>query len=300
MSFMQLWDKRVTGNNTVDNRIIAIGTEVLEKVKSRYLWHHSAKKWKTIDAVIEEVQRCCFFIGYPRSGHSLVGSLLDAHPQMCISNELDAFVLFEKGFSKQQVFYLIVANSASYAQKGRSQTGYKYDVKGQYQGRFTTLRVIGDKKGGMTTQRIGKNPEVLNTVRQRICSDIKFIHVVRNPFDNIATMMVRTNSTLLTETYHYFQLCLYNDITQKYIGGDNVLTVRHEDLVENPADSLKRMIGFLGLAYTDEYIQSCASIVYKKANRSREKVHWGRDHIDLVEKNIERFGFLDGYTHDTP
>ena len=32
-----------------------------------------------------------FFIGYPRSRHSLLGSLLDAHPHMVIADESNAF-----------------------------------------------------------------------------------------------------------------------------------------------------------------------------------------------------------------
>ena len=37
------------------------------------------------------VKTILFFIGYPRSRHSLLGSLLDAHPHMVISDETSAF-----------------------------------------------------------------------------------------------------------------------------------------------------------------------------------------------------------------
>ena len=42
--------------------------------------------------VINQVEKFVFFIGYPRSGHSIVGSLMDAHPHMIIANE---FMLFK-------------------------------------------------------------------------------------------------------------------------------------------------------------------------------------------------------------
>ena len=38
---------------------------------------------------LDEVERVCLFIGHPRSGHSLVGAMLDAHPDLCIAHELD-------------------------------------------------------------------------------------------------------------------------------------------------------------------------------------------------------------------
>ena len=40
--------------------------------------------------MFETIQLYCMFVGYPRSGHSLVGTLLDAHPDIVIAHELDA------------------------------------------------------------------------------------------------------------------------------------------------------------------------------------------------------------------
>lgn len=34
-----------------------------------------------------DIETFVMFIGYPRSSHSLVGSILDAHPEIIISNE---------------------------------------------------------------------------------------------------------------------------------------------------------------------------------------------------------------------
>jgi hypothetical protein len=36
-------------------------------------------------------------VGYPRSGHSLVGSLINAHPEALIAHELDAIALIDAG-----------------------------------------------------------------------------------------------------------------------------------------------------------------------------------------------------------
>ena len=38
------------------------------------------------------VRTILFFIGYPRSRHSLLGSLLDAHPHMVVSDEAMGFL----------------------------------------------------------------------------------------------------------------------------------------------------------------------------------------------------------------
>ena len=56
----------------------------------------------------QDIEKYCMFIGYPRSGHSLVGSLLDAHPYMLIAHELDALRYIQVGFSKKQLYHLII------------------------------------------------------------------------------------------------------------------------------------------------------------------------------------------------
>ena len=43
------------------------------------------------------------FIGYPRSGHTLVATFLDAHQDAIIGHELDALKYIEANFSKEQI-----------------------------------------------------------------------------------------------------------------------------------------------------------------------------------------------------
>ncbi|MBV6654043.1 MAG: hypothetical protein KI786_09830, partial [Mameliella sp.] len=54
---------------------------------SRY-WHY--RSILESKAAYEKINKGIFFIGYPRSGHSILGALLDAHPQVALSHELDA------------------------------------------------------------------------------------------------------------------------------------------------------------------------------------------------------------------
>ena len=53
-------------------------------------------------------------------------------------------------------------------------------------------QVIGAKKGGKTTKQLAKQNslETLKQIKNNIGIPIKFLHVVRNPFDNIATMLL--------------------------------------------------------------------------------------------------------------
>ena len=99
------------------------------------------------------VKTLLFFIGYPRSRHSLLGSLLDAHPHMVIADEALALkrwcldpnkwmntsiynyydTIFQasenavKGGRRSEVFEGSVANTTS---------GFSYYVPNQWQGSF--------------------------------------------------------------------------------------------------------------------------------------------------------------------
>ena len=138
-------------------------------------------------AQFTQLETFCMFLGYARSGTSLLGALLDAHPNIVVAHELDVLKYVQVGFRKHQIFHLLLENSKAHAQCGRKATGYTYEVRDQWQGRYATLRVIGDKKGGKSSLRLRENPDLLNKLRNTIGLPLKVFHVVRNPYDNIAT-----------------------------------------------------------------------------------------------------------------
>ena len=117
-----------------------------------------------IDEVISErdlykayshVNTIVFFIGYPRSRHSLLGSLLDAHPHMVISDETMAFNRW-KARTDQWMQHSIYAyydtmfrashRAVSHGRRSRvfndtvvnKSSAYGYYVPTQWQGAFDT------------------------------------------------------------------------------------------------------------------------------------------------------------------
>lgn len=93
---------------------------------------------------IREPERFCFFIGYARSGHTLLASLLDAHPDIAISNELDSFRYIDHGFRRRQLYALILWHDEVF---GHDKKDFTYTVPGGHHGVASRLRVIGDKRG---------------------------------------------------------------------------------------------------------------------------------------------------------
>jgi len=108
------------------------------------------------------------FVGYPRSGHSLIGSLLAAHPDMVIAHELDALRLPRLGFRRNQLYALILASDRSFTTAGRRRTGSDYTAPTRWRGTSRRLDVIGDKKGGQSTRRLHDRPELLDRLRRTV------------------------------------------------------------------------------------------------------------------------------------
>lgn len=59
---------------------------------------------------------------------------------------------------------------------------------------FFLFQVIGDKKGGKTSKFLSKKKwgKLREEVLDEINLPLRLIHMVRNPFDNIATMTFRS------------------------------------------------------------------------------------------------------------
>ena len=132
---------------------------------------------------VDGVQKFVFFVGYERSGHSIIGSMMDAHPDMIIAHEYHLFKNWRKQLmNKAYLFKALYSKSFADATKGlrRAQAnskGYTLHMNNSWQGQFNHLKVIGDKSGGVTSRLYKQSPvklqkKVLGTGRhcQNACS----------------------------------------------------------------------------------------------------------------------------------
>lgn len=257
-----------------------------------------ARKRARYEEVFRGVETFVLFVGYPRSGHSVVGSVIDAHPNALMAHRLDALKYLQAGFALHDVYYLILQNARRFARSGRKLTAYRYYIPDARQGGFDTLRVIGDQEGKWTTLRLSDTPELLDALLDRSDVRVRFVHVVRNPYDNIATWARRTGRDLEATSRQYFDLCDRVDHVLGRVDPDRVLRVRHETFIGDFARSLDDLCAFLGLSCGADYASACGRMVYGNPNRSRYDAIWPPDLIERVRRRIEGFDFLSGYRYD--
>jgi hypothetical protein len=246
----------------------------------------------------------CFFIGYARSGHTLVGSMLNAHPDIVIAHELDAVNYVRHHFNRAQLFALLLERDQRFASLGNSWAGYEYQVPGQYQGRYERLRVLGDKRGNSAAMEIARWPELLDRVRQVVKLPIRVIHVTRNPYDNIATAARRhkfppsKNTVVSQATRWYEQSCEAVYKARGLLEPSELVDIRYESFIAEPAAALAELCAFVGVEPRADYLEACAGMVWPSAKRTRDSVEWTEEDRRGVERVIDRFGLLGSYSFD--
>lgn len=238
------------------------------------------------------------FLGYPRSGHSLLGALLDAHRHAVIAHELHALRHVHAGAGRKRLFSRLCAQSRAFADQGNEWTGYSYSVPGQWQGRVDRLVVIGDKKGGGSAKWLRKHPDSLERLERLVRVPVKLIHMVRNPYDNITTIAARNELPLDEAARRYFRLCkTIQPIVEAR--GRGVTLIRHEDLIEDPRTHLSAVCAFLGLDAPSDYLAACSAVVFPSPQSTRLRAAWTSELIADVSAEMARYPFLKGYSYET-
>jgi len=295
---------------TIDRCILP--NDIYEYIRSSYGLFKNRKHLKSIETY-------CTFIGATRSGHSLIASLMDAHPEMAISDELNSLRYLKYGFSKKQHYSLILEESRVNAKNSREMGGYSYAVPNQWQGRLEKIKVIGDKFGAGASLILYLNPNLLDVLYNKLDNRVNFIHVVRNPYDSISTLMKKTNMlkleigdeinnpirhhikaielSLQTAIDLYF--LLYKAIAEikNIIKNDDILEIKHESFIENPREVLKQICDFLKVEASQSYLNDCTSIVYQSPHRSRYEAKWNDELIDRVRKKLNDYPCLSNYSY---
>jgi hypothetical protein len=247
---------------------------------------------------LSDLEAFCFFIGYSRSGHTLIGTTLNAHPEVVISHELDAVRFLRHRFRRSQLFSLILQRDQHFGTMGRTWSGYKYDIPDQFQGRFERLRVVGDKRARSSVLQISEQPGLLDRLRQVVQVPIRVIHVTRNPFDNIATEARRHDMTLTEATSWYEQICVAVARVRPLLDSSELLDVEYEAFAADPRRTLADICRFVGVEADSSYLDACAGIVWPSPNRTRDAVEWTAEERRAVERLIQEYPVLDAYTFE--
>ena len=277
---------------------------------------------------VSSVEKFVFFVGYARSGHSMIGSVIDAHPDMVIAHE---YFLFDKCIDmlkqgkdmfedKVKLFNSLYVNSFLTAKCGwrsgaNSAKGYNFKMNLHWQGTFNRLSVIGDKSGGSAAEWIATavGQSCLQNM-MKLNVPLVAIHVVRNPYDMIATSVIYTvyglvdkatlgsnkhvtEDQLLHAARSIFDLAsTISNLSSLFSERLTILEVHIEDYIQSPRSVIEELCHSLGVDCPQDYVEECTMKVYSSVSRSRDHIAWPPKVRYFVDQQMKAFPFFKGYS----
>jgi len=269
-------------------------------------YFNSLKPAKELREEFEDIHTYLMFIGIGRSGTTLIGALLDAHPGAVVANEESALkYMHPQVFSREQVYWLLLRNSREYAAGGRvGGGGYGYKVEGQWQGKYRKLEVIGDKsKSAQDVTWVTSSRGLLGRMAKTTGARIRMMHVIRNPYDSIAARSHHRKLSLQVIAKEYFGHCgrllkLIHRIENESEIDVARIPVHLEDFIEDPGRQLSGICGELGLEAPEDYLRACSRIVRKKPHRRRFEAAWDPALIEEIAVKIKEISFFKRYSFE--
>ena len=152
--------------------------------------------------VINGVKKFVIFVGNSRSGSSILGSLMDAHPHVVIANEWEFpdFTAIPLHNLKEELFATLYSASLAKKKLNSSIKGYTLEVTDMWQANCDRyIDVIGDKSAGREIPYItdtAKFQQCFHVLQRNLKIPILAIHLIRNPFDIIAAWAVIDHSSV--------------------------------------------------------------------------------------------------------
>lgn len=284
---------------------------------------------------METIEAFVFFVGWQRSGHSIIGSLLDGHPDVVIAHE---FLLFthlheftgkklSQRLSRARLFNQLVANSFRNARYGdrsilHNEKGYNLKLAGSWQGCYQRLRFLGDKAAGEVTNMYRKNTtnfiRHLRRLQSLVDLPLKVINVIRNPYDMIATLSLYRGSPIIDVKVPASVKDKYSNRKVIQEAADTILVKAHflymmlqegydwdliqihsEDFIRHPTSTMRDLCTFLGLECSEGYLQMCAEKTFKATSKSRELIEWDPLIMERVEESIREIPFFRRYSFNS-
>lgn len=241
------------------------------------------------------------FMGYPRSGHTLVAAILNANPNVMCSNQLNIYQGINDKIKILGGIDKVLNHIKMYSIKPetwKNTTQIPHVPK-------RDITVVGDKTGHRTVDLLGTSPKLLGDFKSEVKVPVKWIHVVRNPFDNLATwaklnhenkIKQRKKSNIVKELNNVIAKYSQLNITiEKLKRSEDVLTVNHEFVITRMHGTLEEICNFLEISFDPDWRDNVRNTVWNKPRTTRNRIKWEENQKKTVNDMIDRFPWLSGY-----
>lgn len=204
-----------------------------------------------------------FLVGSPRSGTTMLQSLLAAHPEVI-------------SFPESKFFHYLLYKKFAGKLPGRMEAFFKDEINRPelLQG-FDDSQTVATKVSwfvgvldGLAAEQnksiwLEKTPEHIYFIEdiQRFLPDAKFIHILRNSMDTIASLHEATRNSHdlwgpgwdLNHCIHRWKEAML--ISHKYAKNSNHILVKYEEILDNKVKKLEELSQFMEIEYDDKMLE---------------------------------------------
>jgi tetratricopeptide (TPR) repeat protein len=232
------------------------------KVRTKFFVQNKVKKWKTVESSKNE-PTLTFLIGFPRSGTTLLDTILNSHTNI--------EVIEEKPLVKKLVDSLQKLPKGSLESLGNIKNNELKEIRKIY---FDSLELEIKSKNNSNIY-IDKLPLNIIHVGEivRIFPNSKFIFSLRHPYDCVLSCFMQNfvlndamaNFLDLKDAAHLYDVVM--KLWKQYISifKINYHEVRYESLVENFEPTVRSVLNFLELPW-DSSVLEYAELAKKRKN----------------------------------
>ena len=258
-----------------------------------------------IDAVSANQQSFCDFksfcliIGNSRSGSTILGSIVDAHPNAIVANETMASQVFWRGLSRSDILGEIIDNSSANYRSGRQSEEYQYQI-GAAPDSKSAVRVYGDKIWNPATLLLHGDYNLISSLENKLEANVILIASIRNPFDTIATMHKRSKAPIEDRIRWFFMHCDALAAIEAKMTKSDFLISYHEQLIDSPYEEISRISRALRLPVDPLHFKNVDRFLYKRPSNSRVSIEWTIAEVDEILQRMQGFPFLSIYENHTP
>jgi len=243
----------------------------------------------------DDLRAFLLFVGSPRSGTTLVRSLINASPEALLSVEVDVLQFMHEDF--ETALGRIVENHERFA-RNPVWTGYDYSMPAAPEPGAAKIRVIGDKKSAKTAHAIHSDPALLQRLTEWCPLPIRWIHCVRNPYDRIATGIIwrkQKGRSLDDLMPHWRAVERAAAKTAEFAGPRGFHRIYLEDLIAEPLRELRALAEFLEL--DPGQLEAARALIFEQPNLTRTQIQWPPELLAEVKAGIEKLPHLHRYRH---
>ena len=122
--------------------------------------------------------------------------------------------------------------------------------------------------------------------------NIRFIHVVRNPYDNITALAKEKAMSISRAVQFYSQLCKINQMIISRVDSSRIFELHHDDFIADPQLQFTRLCEYLGVSADKEYLEACALIVDPEIHKKESSADCPPEVTGEIKQLISEFEFL--------